>query len=307
MKIHRINNAVTCKISRGTYNNLRKALFPKSDSFVRSSAGKIKEMENIRAGIYGTCCDGSMPLKRFFNKFGRNKRNELIDNGFSTNINAVANSLLKSHWENPISTSGVMDCSVMYLANSDSETHFLYHMYKDINSEKTTKLINDFMPEGFTHAVIIPGDKRYVEAHKEYLPQVFNAIKTSNPNAEVNVCHFSTPCPEVVGYMGQVYEIPRRNLSKPCQNTFEIDDVQYYDLLYLIDVYNRESSLKELSNLISERILDPALDNTVQERIENKIKSLKPKSKFSDFLTSTKNFIKEFKETYLYKAIFEAD
>ena len=253
----------------------------------------LKEIKHIFAGTFGTYIEGSEPLQDFACAFKPEHTAAVFKRGLSTNIGGVANCLLKTKWDNPVSTSGVFDCSVMYLANEKTHTHFLYHMYKDSYYDKITGLIKEFMPEGFTHASIIPGDKKHVETHKKYLYEVFKAIKDSNPDAEISAYHFSSKLPEVVGYKGKVYEIPRNNLEFDGQNSFKIQDIHYYESdLYLIDIYNSESCLKELSEIFADKRIDAEVQNAIQTYIKNKIDSLPPRTALEEFWTELKDEIR---------------
>ena len=223
MQVKSINNQYLCKA------------YSEQPSFKGKNAAKIVNSSGIRhfpevkkwyAGLYGTCCDGSVPLTDFFKNIKPELRQRLIERGLSTNIEGYGNCYLKSNWNNPISTSGIFDCSVMYLANANSESHFLYHMDKMTYYSDIIKVIKDFMPEGFTHAGIVPGDKARIADHKKYLHEVFNAIKDSNPDAVINLYHESSKLPEIVGYKGQLYEIPKMDYSKNFQNSFSIKDLR---------------------------------------------------------------------------------
>ena len=253
---------------------------------ISASATKgLTEIKHIYAGTYGTFCEGSKPLSDFFCRLSPEVKDALIKRGLSTNIDCVANCFLKSKWDNPISTSGVFDCSVMYLANKNTKTHFLYHMYKDVDYAKIQKTIKQFMPEGFTNAAIVPGDKKHIAEHKKYLYDVFKAIKDINPEAEINAYHFSTKNPEVVGYKGEMYEIPNQSWQSYGQNSFKIQDISYYDKLYLADVYNHTNSLEEVSKLIAKENIDEEAQKAIQKYIQDKIHSLTPTSKLSKFIT----------------------
>ena len=151
------------------YNYSSSTAFKGSVAITKASAAAAKgltELKHIYAGTYGTYLEGSRALTDFFSCMAPNIRENIVKRGLSTNIDSVANCFLKSKWDNPISTSGVFDCSVLYLANEKTQTHFLYHMFKDVDYAKIQKIIKQFMPEGFTQAAIVPGDKKYIAEHK---------------------------------------------------------------------------------------------------------------------------------------------
>ena len=252
---------------------------------------KPAEFIKFYAGIYGTRCDNSKPLADFFCRFKKDAIDELKKRGLSTNIDGIANSFLKSKWDNPISTSGVYDCSVMYLANENTKTHFLYHLYKDADYDKTVKIIKQLMPEGFTYAAIVPGDSRNVTVHKKYLHEVYNAIKDLSKDGKVQIHHFNSKSPEIVGYEGYIYEIPRENYSYAGQSSFNIEDINYYDKFYLADIYQSTGSLEQLQQLISADMIDIEAKKVQQKYIQDKIDSLKPKNKILEYFIEIKDKI----------------
>ena len=276
------------------YNYSSSTAFKGSVAITKASAAAAKgltELKHIYAGTYGTYLEGSRALTDFFSCMAPNIRENIVKRGLSTNIDSVANCFLKSKWDNPISTSGVFDCSVLYLANEKTQTHFLYHMFKDVDYAKIQKIIKQFMPEGFTQAAIVPGDKKNIAEHKKYLYEVFKAVKNANPEAKIDAYHFSTKNPEIVGYKGIMYEIPKENWQNYGQNSFKIQDINYYDKLYLADIYNSASALEEVSKLIAEENIDEEAQKTIQKYIQDKIASLTPKSKISRFITKIKDNI----------------
>lgn len=160
----------------------------------------IKNIKNIRAGEYSTICDGSTPMRKFFHILKKLTPYAIKKRGISTNTYGYAPSFLKTSADNPISTSFVHDCSVMYLYNKKTNTHTLYHSLWDIPKKNFKFIIKNFMPEGVTHAAIAPGNCTWVEKHRFTLPDMFNAIKESDPNTIINVYHSKTLYPEIVGY-----------------------------------------------------------------------------------------------------------
>ena len=153
----------------------------------------------------------------------RNTIPEIIKKGLSTSELRVPNLYLKTDINRPISTSGVYDCSVLYLANEKTKTHSLYHMYIDAD-KKIQRIIRTLMPEGYTKAAIIPGSNTWSHIHQQYLPEVFKAVKENGNNPSVYVYHYSSEVPEIVGYEGNVYEIMRRNYKDKGQATFRVEN-----------------------------------------------------------------------------------
>ena len=261
----------------------------------------LKNITEIKKGEYGTVCKGSIPLKPFFSLFKSHKMREyIIKKGLSTNTQGYAFALLKSEADVPLSTSFVHSCSVMYLYNENSNTHFLYHIFDEINEDELKEIIKNYMPEGFTSAAIVPGDKNFVYDHKEYLPDVFNAIRNSNQDARIQVFHDSSEKPEIVGYQGKVFEIKNAFYSKPLteryymadqgQATFRIQDIRIYDIEDEIAL----NSLEELINLKSEiykrynKYIAPIVEKLIDIRIEHitKIKSFKTLSDVENYIKS---------------------
>ena len=264
----------------------------------------IKEITNIKAGEYGTVCKGSKPLPSFFAQF-KNKKdiNTVKHMGLSTNENGCAYAFLKSKSDRPLSTSFVHDCSVMYLYNEQKHTHFLYHIHKDENKEEISAIIRLFMPEGYTHASIVPGDKYWADTHKQYLPQIFSAIKEGSNNVKINVYHNSSERPEVVGYKGCMYGIPNKFYSKPYiermsekdrgQASFKIRDFRIYTTLYESNSSNDVKELQKQKNAIKHSNqytpeLRRVLYNIIEERINalKELNNIKTESELNKYLES---------------------
>lgn len=265
----------------------------------------IKEITEIKPGDYGTTCKGSKPLPSFFTQFKNNKKEiEILkQTGISTNDSGCAYSFLKSKANKPLSTSFVHDCSVMYLYNEQKHTHFLYHIHKDENKEEISAIIKLFMPEGYTHASIVPGDKYWADTHKKYLPQIFSAIKEGSNNVKINVYHNSSERPEVVGYKGCMYEIPNKFYSKPYiermsekdrgQASFKIRDFRIYTTLYESNISNDVKELQKQKNAIKHSNqytpeLRRVLYNIIEERINalKELNNIKTESELNKYLES---------------------
>ena len=71
----------------------------------------------------------------------RETLDKLYKRGLSTNTEGWSDCFLKSGADNPLSTSSVYDCSVMYLFNKDTNTHFLYHSYYKKNQDEFDRRI----------------------------------------------------------------------------------------------------------------------------------------------------------------------
>ena len=209
-----------------------KHLTPSQDVFQHSESG-LSEIKNVRQGRFGSICDGSKPLKPFMELFHSETffQKRILKKGLSTPTDAGAPAFLKSKANNPLSTSEVHDCSVAYFYNQVNNTHFLYHIHPNQDERMIKRYIRDFMPEGFQKACIIPGRNYWTVTHKETLPIIFNAIKSINPKSHVEVFHYSTEMPEIVGYRGSVYEILNKNYyqfmrKEDGQATFKITDTK---------------------------------------------------------------------------------
>ena len=272
------------------------------DSFRIKKTHYINELVGIIAGEYGTTCKDSQPLSNFFGQFKSKKEIQNIKKlGLSTNDAGCAYSFLKSKADRPLSTSFVHDCSVMYLYNERKNTHFLYHIHKDEKEEEILAIINLFMPEGYSHASIVPGDKYWADTHRRYLPEVYSAIKKGASNVKVSVFHCSSERPEIVGYKGKMYEIPNKFYSKPYiekfsqgdrgQATFSIRDFRIYTTLYNANSSNSISDLqkniyeiKHSSQYTPE--LRQILYKIINERIDSlkELENLKTKSEFEEFI-----------------------
>ena len=101
---------------------------------VFESAKGLLRIRNVRSGDYGAICDGSKPLKSFTEAYNEFAQKPLIKRGYSTNTDGFAPAFLKSKAIEPLSTSKVHDCSVAYFYNEHEYTHFLFHIYPDLNS-----------------------------------------------------------------------------------------------------------------------------------------------------------------------------
>ncbi len=198
-----------------------------TDEFIKEG---LQSISNVRQGFYGTTCDGALPLQNFFEKFQKNaEKLDLKSRGFSTNVHGIADSYLKSSADNPLSTSCVFDCSVMYLYNKEINTHLLYHASPMCEFNNLKSAIQKLMPDGYTHACLLPGDNRYSMIHRRTLQSLFSVIKDNNPSAVVNVYHQSSRYPEIIGYKGELFENPNLHFGAQShgeygQATFKIQN-----------------------------------------------------------------------------------
>lgn len=270
----------------------------------------LKSLKNIRSGEFGTVCKGSIPLKPFWAHFDKHERLKLKHIGLSTNADGFPRSFLKSSADKPLSTSLVHSCSVMYLYNKPTNTHFLYHASEEVPKSELGYMVKNFMPEGCTHAIIKPGDGYWSDVHKITLPEMFDAIRQNATDAIINVYHDSTKYPEIVGYKGMLYEIPNRdvllqnniNPEDYGQASFTISDIQGFDTIDAIkyDAFNRES-IEELKKKFAKNSWDIEMKKVVNKILEGRetvieeIEDCKTPQELESFLTSHD---KSFAETY---------
>lgn len=267
-------------------------------------------LQNVRAGKYGTICEGSLPLKPFWRGFNQDECLKLKRIGLSTNTQGYPRSFLKSSADKPLSTSYVHSCSVMYLYNKPTNTHFLYHASEDVLKSELDYMVKNFMQEGCTHAIIKPGDGYWAYFHQFTLNDMFNSIRQNVPDAIINVCHDSTKYPEVVGYKGMLYEIPNKkvllqNTLEPedyGQASFTISDIQGCDTIDEIkyDAFNREA-IEMLKKKFEKKDWDIEIKKVLNKILEGRkvvieeIQNCKNCQDVKKFLTSHD---KSFAETY---------
>ena len=248
-----------------------------ADIFVKqhSPAAKgVTKIRNMRQGEFGSECKDSLPLESFEELSGVKELEKLYKKGISTNVDGWADCFLKSSAENPVSTSSVYDCSVMYLFNKQTNTHFLYHSYYNTSQKEFVSMIKTFMPEGVTNAELLPGERRWYMRHAKTLPEMLKALKSVNKEAVVNVRHYSSDVPEIVGYKGKLFEIINRRtalgLSDKGQASFKICDLRLNSFLSNID-YNASYSLKRIAvlrKLYAEKGLDDEILKIVNRLLD---------------------------------------
>lgn len=243
----------------------------------------LNSLKNIRKGEFGTICIGSIPLKPFWKEFNATEHKKLKQIGISTNADGIPRSFLKSTAEKPLSTSFVHSCSVMYLYNKHTNTHFLYHASESVPKKELKYMVKNFMPEGCTHAVITPGDAYWADIHKISLPGIFDAIKETYPNTIINVCHMSSQYPEIVGYKGKLYEIPNRDVILQIgphfedygQASFKISDIEGFNTIDKIkyDAYTKETTEK-VKDYFYKKNWDNELKKVLFGIIDKKVKTI---------------------------------
>ena len=198
----------------------------------------ITDVRPDELGLGGTRCNESTPLKNFWTRFSLHEQEVLRRQGISTNVLREPRSFVKTSAEKPISTSGVCDCSALYLYNAKTKTHTMYHAAPDVSKKELDTSIRDLMSEGVTHGVIIPGRAEFHEEHVRNMNNMFDLLKKYNPNVKVNVKHTSEYVTEIVGYRGDVFE---NSFTQACRSninlevgegafaTFKVVDMQGYN------------------------------------------------------------------------------
>ena len=268
-----------------TINSQRKKICSISknliDTFTNSSNTKkgLEEIREIQAGKYGTVCKGAKPLMDFVDIVGDEKYEKLLIEGISTNREGWANSFLKSKSNIPLSTSSVQDCSVMYLFNEKAKTHFLFHTYYQNTEKDFLKIINTFMPEGFDKANIVPGNKYWLDRHKQTLPEMFKAIKKSNPKANVNVSYNSSKLPEIICYNGEVYETPNQlvmlGFDNSGQASFKICNLNEETLNYIKNAGDTSKEILKIKDKILTKNYTPEITEIFNQILNQRLAMIK--------------------------------
>lgn len=223
----RISNN-TQKTSFKGYLSYLKPIISDAEKITPAKTG-VSSLGKIFPGLFGTQFTYSQPLADF--SLVLKNFPELKNKGLSTNILKYGNVFLKAKSDIPLSTSGVEDCSVVYLFNNRTKTHALYHAFEKL-LECDLECINKLMPESFTHAVLIPGKQIFWQKHALNIFKFFNFLKKTNPNTIINLNHYSSRMPEIVGYKGQTFEIPIQHIfvngTDQTQASFPILDLNTY-------------------------------------------------------------------------------
>ena len=147
----------------------------------------------------------------------------------------------------------------------------MYHIYNSNDGEEILKLINMCMKEGFSNATIVPGMNNWVDRHEIYLPHIFRSINRNFPNVPIEVCHYSSYMPEIVGYKGKVYVIPNKTGKNIGQNSFTIQDVRTYTTFAEICNIN---TLKDLE-IFEEKLEINNLDNEINKILKSLVEERK--------------------------------
>lgn len=286
MKIFKCNNVYPLKFSLfRSEPSFSSILKPKlfRDIFCKQKkevSGGIGEIKNIFPGEFGTQCKASIPLANFEEQFCKEDLAKLYKKGLSTNTEAWADCFLKSSADKPLSTSSVYDCSVLYLFNESTGTHFLYHSYFDVYKNFFQSLIKTLMPEGYTKAAIVPGVAEFFHSHKQTISEMFKALKESNRKGLINVYHYSSELPEIVCHNGCAYEIPNRRisigLSDKGQASFRICDLKLNSLFKEIN-YNASTSKKIgiIKNLFEQENYDIEIMKIINKLLFDRLNKIK--------------------------------
>lgn len=303
MKIHQINlSSKIISVDRKSHEvNFKAGLNIKllRDIFVRNKNQGLQNLVDISVGNYGTQCKGSIPLTEFFNFFKDKKELEnIIKKGLSTNTDGFAYSFLKTNANKPVSTSYVQDCSVIYLFNKEKNTHFLYHMYPQVDQKELEYMIRTFMKEGYTKAAIVPGTSFWASMHKRYLPMVFDTLKLNNPKATLNVYHNTSKAPEIVGYKGNMFQINTDSLANLGQATFKISDINVPNTLIKLHYANSLDELKELKRYFARQDYDVEIKRVLYELIDERQNEIK-KIQSCKSIDALENFLSTKSEEYL--------
>ena len=224
------NNLTENKCNRPTFGYAKlKHLYTK-DFFVKNDLklASLSEIKDIAPVAFaGTKCRGAIMLKDFWDTIApKNLKKKFIlsRQGLSTNKNGFADSFLKTQAHKPISTSFVHDCAVMYLYNDKTKTHAMYHAAPSTKVKRLNFFIKTLMPEGFTHASIVPGDYSFYKEQEPNMKNMFKLLKQNNPSSVVNVFYGINRFPEIVGYKGQVFQIPNKKVEEQEKVTLDVID-----------------------------------------------------------------------------------
>ena len=274
------------------------------DIFVKNKGQGLAKLVDIHSGPYGTQCKGSIPLSNFFKLFpNRHELANVIKKGLSTNDQGFAYSFLKTSGNNPVSTSYVQDCSVVYLYNKNVNKHFLYHMYPTVDKKELEYMIKTFMKEGYTKASIVPGTNNWTEVHKNYLPMVSQTLKKCCPRAIINLYHNTSKTPEIVGYKGAMFQIDSNIFANWGQSTFKISDIATYNTLIKIHYADSIEELQKIRKYFNKQKYDVEIKkvlNTLIDERQNGIKriqSCKSLEELDKFLASKGiNYLSDYEE-----------
>ena len=144
---------------------------------------------------------------------------QTLNKGLSTKPNIGGVSLI-GRYDQPIGTSGVGDCAVIFMYDSKKNIHSFYHSYSFTSIDEIRSNLSKIMPEGFDRIIIVPGSNPNTAKTASNL---FAAAKDINKDAIVEFKHSDvmleqakryediTGAPrtvEFISYCGDVYVMP---------------------------------------------------------------------------------------------------
>ena len=325
MQITKINNFNYQACNKTVFRRAKLKQTGAKDFFVKTASGLLQdsltEIKDIAPVAFaGTKCSGALMLNDFWksvapkNLATKFKLNML---GLSTNRDGFADSFLKTYSDRPISTSFVHNCAVMYLYNDKTKTHAMYHAAPNTKVKKLDFMIKTLMPEGFTHADIVPGDYSFYREQAPNMKNMFKLLKQYNPSAVVNVFYGINRFPEVVGYKGGVFQIPNKRVEEQMnrgildatdygQASFKILDTGGYNTFdYIHGECTTMDELENLKNRFKKNNLPKLMFKIFADEINKQkdVLNLINKSKSLDELNDWKEIFTEdkFKTIFLKK------
>ena len=139
------------------------------------------------------------------------------------------------------------------------------------------------LTEGFSKAEILAGSTNWYLRHAQTLPEMLKALRGNNAHANISVCHYSSKMPEVVGYKGDLFEIPNRVVAMggydKGQASFKVCDLKAHDLLYELEF--NATSLKKIAlirQLYEQEPLDKEVVKIINKELDKYMKKLLQKS-----------------------------
>lgn len=275
-----------------------KDIYIKNKATIQPAKKGIESITGICGGFGGTKCNESTTLKSFWARFSHHEQEILRKQGVSTNVQREPRSFIKTTADRPVSTSGVCDCSALYLYNANTKTHAIYHAAPDVSKKELDTTIRDLMSEGVTHGVIVPGRAIFFEEHGRNMHNMLDVLKKYNPEVKVNVKHSEGCLPEIVGYRGDVFEIKmsnsleefrqEKNLLKRGRITFgdlavanfNVVDMQGYNTFdkILFDANNLKEAKELKLWFVKQNFPKESLDVFLQ-KLDERVKYLKEISK----------------------------
>ena len=269
-----------------------KDIYIKNRAAIKPAKKGIDFITDVRPdelGLGGTRCNESTQLKTFWKRFSLHEQEVLKRQGISTNVLREPRSFVKTSSEKPISTSGLCDCSALYLYNANTKTHAIYHAAPDVSKKELDTTIRDLMSEGVTHGVIIPGRSLFCDVHVYNMNNMLELLKKYNPDMKVNVKHSSDWVTEIVGYRGDVFENTFAQARSGNINfefgeaslaSFKVVDMQGYNTFdkILFDANNLKEA-KELKQWFKKQNFPKESLDVFLQKLDERVKSLKEISK----------------------------